>query len=479
MQSTYQNYSHSAHEHAWEHEDVVAGCQFFLPTSFFLQLGRLRRIFGGRRKELNWRQFMQLTEYLTRLGILTQLTANGAVRHDLPSVHEVRATCSKNRYGYGVEYGKMHGMAYSVAIGELLERYFISSKKFDSESLRDLILKRYYPKVPITLFNSYLDEQIAKFPNLRRHSEETYDYTVCMRLSSGGKVVLPSQFCYFRDHNSAESFLVQSTTNGAGAYYSRTEAVLSGLCELIQRDNFLLMWLAKETRPLIDLVTLPQESGIAAFVKRATSRGLEVYFIDMARDISVHSIACVVVDRRGGVSGVGVGGAAGGNIDDCMNASLVEALCLLNKNLSDETPIDLATYKSFTNIDINRNARLTMWKGKHVSYFDFLFGGKKVKYSEYVKKNNSFQNKQEELDHLVRIVEEKGVGYEVYVREIRSRILSALGFHVVKVVVPALIPLYLDEALATLKSARLALALGVKQDELRISMLNPYPHPFP
>ena len=476
---SFQKYSYSIYEHAWEASDRVRGCKFLLPTSFTDQIGRFLHSANQPREDLTWGKFTQLTEYLTRKGILTSLAANGPQRHDLPPVYDVRATHTKHIYGYGIEHRKMRGSAYAIAIGELLERYFISDKKLDRESMKDVILQKNYPKIPLKHFNTFLEEQLIAFPNLRQIDEGAYDYTVCTQISTGNKVRLPSQFCYLRAPSSTEPPLVQSSSNGAGAYYNREEAILSGLYELVQRDNFMLMWLTKEVRPQIDIGSLPMESSIAWLVKQVTSRGVDVYFVDMAREIPVLSFTCIVVDRRNDTPIVGVGGASGGDLETCLYASLTEALALLNKNMSKDTFINFATYKPFATMGINRDERLTMWKGERIKHLDFLLVGKKVAFTEYVKGNLTFESKQKELDHLVKILEEKGSGYEVYVREIRSRILSALGYHVVKVVVPALMPLYLEETLATLSSERLAQALHIKMGDIRLSMINPYPHPFP
>jgi len=71
-----------------------------------------------------------------------------------------------------------------------------------------------------------------------------------------------------------------------------------------------------------------------------------------------------------------------------------------------------------------------------------------------------------------------GEGYMPYVYEYTHPVLKKTGFHVVKCIVPALYPLYLDEHMATIQSVRLQTEpLQGLADVL--TKIQTYPHPFP
>ena len=81
-------------------------------------------------------------------------------------------------------------------------------------------------------------------------------------------------------------------------------------------------------------------------------------------------------------------------------------------------------------------------------------------------------------DHLWVSAARFGAGYEPFAYEAKHPLLDELGYASAKVVVPKLLPLYLNEHLATAGAPRLREAM----DNLGLppaAELNPWPHPFP
>lgn len=465
----------SIFEYTFEESDTLRECKFLIP-SFPGTLKRIFFPFATRRRDLTFGEFKKVTSYLSQEGILQSFPFSRKQSNDLPSAHTIRSVHSERVYGYSAEYGKPTGRMFAVSLGELLERYFTYDNR---ESFFDTILKKGKKMVPLEHFNGYLQEQTSVFPHLLQKDQQSYSHSVCERLSTGEKVLIPSQLVYWGRARGNETRLGHPTTNGGGAFYTKEVAALSGIYELIQRDNFFLMWLTKETKEHIDISSIPKEKGIWTLIEKVQSRGIQIYFLNMQRDIAVHSIGCLLVDTRNDFPIIGFGAAASLQIENCLQSSLEEALAILNFNSSETTPFDPEKYTPFLTRNIGRKERLTMWKGPLLDTIKFLWSGKKVSFAARERDDIRFTTKKEELSYVTHLLEEKGEGYEVYLHEVRSRVLKNVGFSVVRVIVPKLFPLYLEETSATLYSDRLAEALGIKKENIRISMLNPYPHPFP
>lgn len=461
----------------FDDEDIVSGCKFFLPTSITDTVRRCATPFGYKRKDITFKKFKKVVTFLRKEGVVTMFSDGISQPNSLPKFHFVSAIHSKKIKGSSLEYGKPTGKALSVVVGELLERYFTCEEQNRSYggNIHDSLLK----KIPLKDFNAYIQEQCVAFPEYNQKKQECYSHTICKRLSTNEEVLIPSQFAFWFPKGSSETRLVHQTSSGGGAFYNKEGATLSGLYELIERDNFLLMWLTKESKECIEIESIPKDRSICHLIEKVRSMGVDIYFIRMTRDIPIQSICCLIIDTRNNFPIVSFGASAGPNLEYCLESSLLEAFSTLNLNTTKNTIIDFSTYKPYLTKKIQRTERLTLWKGDLVRKLHFLYSGERVSFGFCEKNNLNFRNKKEELNYLVHLLEKKGEGYEVYVHETQSVILKKLGFFVVKVIVPKLFPLYLEETSATLSSDRLAEALGVEKKDIKLSMLNPYPHPFP
>ena len=84
------------------------------------------------------------------------------------------------------------------------------------------------------------------------------------------------------------------------------------------------------------------------------------------------------------------------------------------------------------------------------------------------------------LGEFARMEKESGAAYEVFRYQARHPLLEELEYHVVKTVVPALMPLYLNESNALLDSARLReVPKKLGYTAASTNAYNPLPHPFP
>lgn len=136
-------------------------------------------------------------------------------------------------------------------------------------------------------------------------------------------------------------------------------------------------------------------------------------------------------------------------------------------------------YEPFTSRYISRSERLRAWQGPVMAeHMQFLLSGEKQSAQEFIGNAGLLDTAEKRLMHIVNECASRGKGYEIYTYEVKNSILKALGYHVVRAIVPELVPLYLIEFAAPLKARRLREVPG-KLGYAAAEKFNPWPHPFP
>jgi ribosomal protein S12 methylthiotransferase accessory factor YcaO len=208
---------------------------------------------------------------------------------------------------------------------------------------------------------------------------------------------------------------------------------------------------------------------------------LRAVFLDITSDIEVPACACAIIDERTSEPIVALGAGAGFNIAQNIIAGIWEALSIHARIAGEEKwelPEEYVPFSS--DPPVTKIRRLVAWRGKRMlERFSFFISGKPVPiaHTRYARAARTFDAAARELDFVLDMFREKGKGYEVYCHAVRHPVLRAVGYHVVKVLVPRLLPIYLTEHVAPLDSVRLRevpRALGYGE-----AKLNPWPHPFP
>ncbi len=446
------------------------------------------QLFAGSAIPLNWQRLLQ---HLHASGIIRDTTFHYPhTTSDRPKLLNLGLFLNKtsrptdgHTRGYGA-YGTGDTLeeAMSKTIGEALERYFFSVYK------RETLLKSSYrslaesktPALDIGALNGFLPFQ--KDSNAHRTADENSElsWVEARTYPSGKKILVPAQLVYWNfQHESpagvlTEHMLARSTTSGCAGHFTREEAVHSALLELIERDGFLIHWLNRISPPRLDVSKIadPRLVDLLAYLKRYR---FEAQFLNTTTDIGVPSITCVLTDTSSeNDPSIAVGASAGFDLPQMLihaatEAILVSTYASLQPSYALEEP-----YVPFMDASIDRTKRLTLWRGtKMRDAFAFFLSGRKQDAAAMMRDvpddPHAFV-----LDQLARM----GTGYEVLVCDAVDPVLTDLGYHVVRTIVPQLVPLYLVESTALLDSRRLrevpgALGYTAARD------YNPLPHPFP
>jgi ribosomal protein S12 methylthiotransferase accessory factor len=377
--------------------------------------------------------------------------------------------------------------ALSRALGEFLERYTLlvyKERKILQSSVKKLAKSKkcFLHLDSISVFS---DSQKKWFPEFDYDDESRFGWLKSKSIFSGKEILIPAQAVFwnynFTKNNYREPILLEPNTNGAGGYYTLTKAILGGLYELIQRDGFLIYWLNKLSPLQIDKNSIWDEE-IRNFLNEAEDCGLEVIFLSTVTDLEIPSCICLVIDNSGISPKINIGGGCGLNWNEVLKRSFFEASMLCNLRRNNKKGLSLldGPYHPFKDPSIGHEERSSLWGDeKMFDKIKFFISGEKVNLESLMKYQKSFSNSKLELAYLVKKFKLfKSKDYEIFYYQAKNKILDELGYSVVKVTVPALVPLYLNEKLASLGKKRLK-EVPAKIGYEATDEFNPWPHPFP
>jgi ribosomal protein S12 methylthiotransferase accessory factor len=435
--------------------------------------------------------FLKMLGYLKKQNIVSRFVLKNRRYNDAPHMYRLVIYPSYvdgttdghilNR-NFGSSSDTDLTVVFSKAIGEFLERYFLTVYKRDRlvrASLEELH-ERKKPVLDLSALVTFSRAQQEENPHFRWDKDSVLYWDTVRRFGSNKEFLVPAQLIYWNYiRGEGEPCLQEPNTNGAGGMFTKEGAILSGLYELIQRDGFLIFWLNKLSPPQVDPETIDNDD-FQILYQRLRRYGFKIFCVNITTDIGVPSFAVAVVDESGKGPRLALGAGCHAEPTKALSFGLKEAYSVYTW-LRTQKPYVLPTgYRPLADRRLGRAGRLRFWADpSNTDHYGFFISGKKqalLKYSFGIP--SAFSSEAEELNCLVKKVESAGYGYEVYYRYINHRLLSRLGYNVVKVLVPQLVPLYLNENRAPLAAPRLkntAQKLGYNSPR----EFNPWPHPFP
>ena len=370
--------------------------------------------------------------------------------------------------------------ALSKVIGEFLERYPLLLYR-DSELLRasvqQLRTKRRHFADPFLLAGPS-EEQRHKLPNRQFDEQSIFQWARGRSLSKNCEALIPAQLIFWNYRLVPdEPFLQQPITNGAGGYFSHEGAILSGLYELIQRDAFFTFWFNKLAPPRVAPSSL-QNPASRKIVRDAGRYRIRVEILDITSDLDIPAFVVALLDTSSEGPAVSVGGGCGPDPEAAILRALTEAMGIRHwLRVHGRYPTLPEPYEPFST-PLGQLGRVSLWGHPSMrEKFNFFLQGPLVHLA-----SRSFTNvpadPAQELSRLNALFTNRGSQYEVFYYPAVHPLLQTLSYHSIRVVVPALLPLYLNETCAPQAPPRIreaCRAMGYTPAET----INTLPHPFP
>lgn len=195
--------------------------------------------------------------------------------------------------------GLTHADAIGGALGEAVERYCASH--LDPRRLRRVraaALSSAFIAPEECVLYSQAQYARADFPYPKPGPESEIDWISGRQLPDESEVAVPASLAFLYGAGAqGPDFFCPPTSNGLAAGQGLAAAIQSGLCELVERDAFLITWMNRLGAPEVDLVEL---GGAARSIHDHYARfGLETRVFDVTTDVPVPAMMAVSVDRSG------------------------------------------------------------------------------------------------------------------------------------------------------------------------------------
>lgn len=370
----------------------------------------------------------------------------------------------------GVSFNKKKALL--KVLGETIERYSLSinnNNKFIYKSYKELIsdgesvLKLHDI---IGVLNTKIrpkNVELTKFHWVKGQS-----------LLSDKNILVPAQLVYVPYvYENTETVLRTSISTGAATGSSINEALYRGLCEIVERDAFMITYLNKIPCPQVDLFSI-KDKKLFNTIDVFKRYKLELAVLDITTDLKIPAFAAITLDRTGLGPAVSVGLKAGFNVKDTIIGAIEESL-MVRFGTRDQFAYEGLNYKGKKIIStIDDRARFWLPQSS-IEHLDFWLKSKNFKKIN----TKDFDYAKNTLKMAIELLKEKKM--ELIYIDIADRKIKRYGFTVLKVIIPQLHPLYLDESYPYLEGKRLH-ETPVKMELLKKpkteNQLNKIPHPF-
>ena len=267
-----------------------------------------------------------------------------------------------------------------------------------------------------------------------------------------------------------------STSTGLACARSRLEATFKGLCEVIERDAFIIRW--RGSLPCTRIEIDPASIIFSAYREKFVRPGLEYSIFQTSLDLPYHSFLGVLRDTRHDPPRTLVGGACHPDPNQAVLKTLIElaqgfqwANHVRTRTIAlDETFSAITTFES--------RMELYVFGDQHRA-FDFLFNHphtQKLSQLESQDRGNLEKTLGEGISRL------HGMGLDALVVDMTSVDAEACGLAVVKVILPECEPMEGDHRMQFLGGHRwrdVPVRLGLRREAVAIEDRNQQPHPYP
>jgi ribosomal protein S12 methylthiotransferase accessory factor len=370
--------------------------------------------------------------------------------------------------------GTTRAEAAAAAVGEALERYsatYVSGERLVVTTARRLGEAAVAPD----RFALFSDAQYATagFP-FRRFTDETeIAWVEGCALPTGEPAWIPAELVYLGDTALADGPIGYATSSGAACGETIAATIERGLCELLERDAFMIVWAARLSMPLLDWSAAPALVELDRQFFAPT--GLAYATVDLSAFHDVPSVLGVVRAPPGFSGALGVGAGTAATIERAWLKALAEAFAarsagakleLLEPGAYGPSGEDVATFED------------------HIRYYADERRAQAAAFLDRSPARTSAGDVRrlggDPISSLFARV--AAAGSSAYAVDVTSPDVAELGLVVTKVLAPELCALDVVHGARFLGGRRLyeaAAELGLRTEPVAASDVNPYPHPFP
>jgi ribosomal protein S12 methylthiotransferase accessory factor len=375
--------------------------------------------------------------------------------------------------------GSTEAEAMGAAIGEALERYcaaHIDPQVTRQRSWSDMAVHAIAPPDCVL----YSERQYARrdFPYHRWEPTAEVTWVPMRELPGGNEVFVPASLVYLRAPSlRREDHFTTNTSNGLAAGSDVESAILRGLYELVERDAFLITWMARLPAAEVDFSS---DRGVAQSIRAHYARfAVELRVFRLCTDVPLHAMMAIALDRSGEGPAAVIGLGCQSDPTRAVLKALFETCQIL--------PGERQRYRARPPAARLHSARDVKTLEDHSAYlavpertgeFAFLLeNGRTVNLEELP--NYSGGSTHADLDHCVGAL--RRVGCRVLYANLTTPDLRGYPIKAVRTIATGLQPMhfgYGEERLGGRRLFEVPHKLGFAPGPLAEGDLNPCPHPL-
>lgn len=411
-----------------------------------------------------------------RTGIMKSLTLRigSADQPALPIIYDGMLSHFDFRKAEAMERGSCgKGVTESAAklsaIGEALERY-CASHPVPDDLRRSAIEALGDEAVAPPEFVLFSENQYARqdFGYWRWRPEDEIVWTRMTKLG-GGQVWIPAALVYLGSVSAQyQDMLCMPTSSGFAAGPNLNQAILAALLELIERDAFMIGWLARTPAPEIELKEL---GGIVNDIRSTYQHwGTKIRVFALPTDLPATVILALALDETGHGPAAIAGLGCGMNPYEAVRKALFE-ICQMHEPLrrknSENAAAKLNHYSDVKTLDEHA---AYFFRRDHFHELDFL-----LRSPTKLPLKNLADHSSGAVDEDLRTLE-RGIaaaGYRGFYRDLTTPDLDPYPIRVARALVTGLLPISFGHGQERIASKRLYERGGVDE-----TSLNPCPHPL-
>jgi ribosomal protein S12 methylthiotransferase accessory factor len=364
--------------------------------------------------------------------------------------------------------------AIGGAIGEAVERYcasHVDRQRLYRTPLGEAPAGAILPQ-DCTLY-SEAQYRRPGFPHMRPTPELAIDWVRATELPDGRETWVPAVAVYMHGNTVMPGdALFTPSSSGLAAGTSVVEAVRSGLCELIERDAFLVMWMNRLAVP--ELAVDAHDDVLAGIVGHYACFGVELRLFDLTTDVGIPVVMALALagDTAGPAAVVGLGCHL-----DPQVAALRAAFEVCQVRPSQMRRQNARTLAASEVRGIEDHSAFFAQRAS-LPELDFLLqGGRRRRLADL----GSLAKADAGTDLATCVAALRKIGCRVAYAELTTADLAGYPIHVVRTLATGLQPIHFGDGLARLGSARLyeaAARMDPGHPPGNEDSLNPCPHPL-
>ncbi len=338
------------------------------------------------------------------------------------------------------------------ALGEYIERYCLEtiSQELNVLPFNNVSSSALDPAQFINFRDEDLDFRKEEY--IKRIRQTLISWVTGTNLKDKKTTLIPAQLVYVGTRLD-EPLIRPQISTGAAAHEVREKATLNGILECVERDAFMLRYLAGDAVPQIKL-----EGRLKELKDYFERYKLELKIYDITTDLGIPSFMSVNIDRTGIGPAVSVGLKSGLVPEEAIYGAIIESQ-QVRQWIRFLFVQDRSPKIALSEIDSIKKRGYFWYNVDMINKLDFLNGPFERT------KPSKLNNLEDTLNHLA----DKGIS--IYEVDITAPQVRDAGFNVIKAVVPKLHPLFLDERYPCFYSERL-------ESHLNGRKINSLPHPF-